>query len=327
MKLTVMMIAYNHERFIAQALESVLAQRVNFDYEIVVGEDCSTDRTREIIMDFCRRYPDRIVPLLRDRNVGAMRNMMATLAACGGQYLALLDGDDYWTCEDKLQRQVDFLDAHPDYAICCSRVQVVDEMGEGRGGIYPTTAAGLYTIEDLLRADIMATCSVMYRWGSVGVIPSWILEMKMGDWPLHILVARSGKINLLDDVMAVYRMHSGGIWASEPLVNQLREMARMLKALDQHLGFEYTDTIRQTLTGYYCGMADLARQEGNRVQTAKYLAAYLRSGGLKVPGSRRAFASFAGYTLFGSWYEAIRKAKRASRGLKRSDAARGGGSG
>src|ERR1700676_4069851 len=102
MKLSVMMITYNHERFIAQAIESVLAQRVNFDYEIVIGEDCSTDRTRNIVMDFHRRYPDRIVPLLRRYNLGGPENLIATLASCGRQYVALLEGDDYWTCADKL---------------------------------------------------------------------------------------------------------------------------------------------------------------------------------------------------------------------------------
>src|SRR5579864_5044611 len=107
MKLSVMMITYNHERFIAQALDSILAQQVNFDYEIVVGEDCSADGTRAILMDFHRRYPSRIVPFLRDRNMGAMPNFESTLRACRGQYLALLEGDDYWTSPDKLQRQVD----------------------------------------------------------------------------------------------------------------------------------------------------------------------------------------------------------------------------
>jgi glycosyltransferase involved in cell wall biosynthesis len=120
MKLSVAMITYNHERFITQALESVLAQRVNFDYEIVVGEDCSTDDTRAIVMYFHRRYPGRIVPLLREKNIGGARNIELTLAACRGQYVAMLEGDDYWTCEDKLQRQVDFLDANPDYAILLS---------------------------------------------------------------------------------------------------------------------------------------------------------------------------------------------------------------
>src|ERR1700676_449892 len=117
MKLSVMMITYNHERYIAQAIESILAQKVNFDYELVIGEDCSTDGTRAVILDFHRRYPSRIVPLLRERNLGGPRNFLGTLAACRGKYLALLEGDDYWICTDKLQRQVDFLEANPAWAI------------------------------------------------------------------------------------------------------------------------------------------------------------------------------------------------------------------
>ena len=321
MKVSVIVLAYNHERFIGQALESILAQRVDFEYEVVVGEDCSTDRTREIVMDFQRRYPGRIVPLLRDKNMGAMRNMEATISACRGQYLALLEGDDYWTCEDKLQRQVDFLDAHPDYAICCARAQVMDERDTAHRVIFPQNPAGAYTIEDLLEGNFFATCTVMYHWGSVGAIPGWFREMKLGDWPLHALVAKSGKINLMDDVMAVYRIHPGGIWSSQQEDGRLKETTRMLKALDEHLDFQYTVTIRRTIghcqngiAYFYLGMASTARQAGNRVETAKHLAGYLRNGGLKVASSRLAFASFTAYTLFGSWYEAIRKARRARRG-------------
>src|ERR1700730_11718775 len=105
MKLSVAMITYNHEQFIGQAIESVLAQKVNFEYELVIGEDCSTDGTRAVILDFHRRYPDRIVPLLRERNLGGQKILLGTLAACRGKYLALLEGDDYWICTDKLQRQ------------------------------------------------------------------------------------------------------------------------------------------------------------------------------------------------------------------------------
>lgn len=316
MKLSVMMITYNQERFIAQALESVLAQRVNFDYEIVIGEDCSTDGTREILMQFSRRYPNRIVLLLRDTNVGAMRNFEAALAACRGQYLALLEGDDYWTSPDKLQRQVDFLDDHPDYAICCARARVMDEIGTASAVILPPNSADTYTIEDLLEENFIATCTVMYRWGSVDTIPGWFREMKMGDWPLHALVARSGKINLMDDVMAVYRMHPGGIWSSQPAVHRLHESIRMLKALDKHLEFQYTSTLRRTIARYrghaaeaHLGMAHTARDKGNRRETAKQVAGYLKNGGLKLPHTRRGFASFTAYALFGSWYEAIRKAR------------------
>src|SRR6266478_192430 len=148
MKVSVMMITYNHQRFIAQALESILAQAVNFDYEIVVGEDCSTDETRNVLMDFYRRYPDRIVPLLRNPNLGVMGNLEATLRECRGQYLALLEGDDYWTSGDKLQRQADFLDSHPDYAVCCHRAQIVDDLGASQGSVFPTSPVGSYGLRD-----------------------------------------------------------------------------------------------------------------------------------------------------------------------------------
>jgi glycosyltransferase involved in cell wall biosynthesis len=314
MKLSVVMVTYNHERFIAQALESVLAQRVNFDYEIVIGEDCSTDRTREILMDFCRRYPKRIVPLLRDKNVGAMRNSQATLAACRGQYLALLEGDDYWTCEDKLQRQVDFLDEHPDYAICCHRAQFVDETGGGQSRIYPTLPCGTYTIEDLFHENWVVTCSVMYRWGSVGSLPNWFLTLKMGDWPLHILVARAGKIHLMDEVMSVYRIHQGGAWSSLSHRDRLRATTGMLTALDKHLGFQYTHTIRRTLAESYFEMACHARRDGNRTETGKHLVNCMRNGGWQLPGSRRTLGGLAAYTLMGSWYKVFSMARQSNPG-------------
>ena len=320
MKLSVMMITYNHERFIAQAIESVLAQRVNFDCEIVIGEDCSTDGTRAVIMDFHRRYPGRIVPLLRDRNLGAMRNFTETLAVCRGKYVAVLEGDDYWTHEDKLQTQINFLDEHADHAICCHRAQFVDETGGGQSGIFPTIPAGTYTIADLFDGNLVVTCSVMYRWGSVGSLPSWFLTLKMGDWPLHILVATAGKIHLMDEVMSVYRIHQGGVWSPLSSMSQSREIARMLKALDKHLDFQYTNAIRRTIgrcehriANSYLGMASIARQAGNRIETANHLAGYLRNGGLTVPGSRRAFASFAAYTLIGSWYKVFSRAKQTNR--------------
>src|SRR5262245_39714091 len=104
LKVSVLIIAYNHERYLAQAIESVLAQKLSWPLELVIAEDCSTDRTREIVMDYARRYPDTIRPLFHEHNVGMSRNFQAGLEACTGKYIALLDGDDYWTSERKLQR-------------------------------------------------------------------------------------------------------------------------------------------------------------------------------------------------------------------------------
>jgi glycosyltransferase involved in cell wall biosynthesis len=124
-KLSVAIITFNHERFIAQALESVLGQRTNFPLEILVADDHSTDSTPAIVADFHRRHSEKIVPILRDRNIGAVPNFTETVGACRGEYVALLEGDDYWLDSSKLQRQVDFLEAHPDFAICCHRVRVL----------------------------------------------------------------------------------------------------------------------------------------------------------------------------------------------------------
>jgi len=309
MKLSVAMITYNQECFIGQAIESVLAQKVNFDFEIVIGEDCSTDGTRAVIMDFHQRYPSRIRPLLRDRNLGAMQNLKETLAACRGRYLALLEGDDYWTQENKLQTQINFLDDHPDHAICCHRAQVADETGGGQSRIHPTLPAGTYTFADLFEGNWMMTGSVMYRWGSVGSLPDWFLNLKMGDWPLHILVGRAGKIHLMDEVMSVYRIHHGGAWSSLSHLDQLRATTEMLTALDKHLGFQFTSTIRPTLVRLYFELACQARQDGNRSETGRHLISCMRYGGWRLPASRRLLAGLAAYTVIGPWYKLFSRAK------------------
>src|SRR5687768_16687744 len=113
MKVSVAMITYNHEAFVAQAIESVLMQKTDFDFELVIGEDCSTDKTREIVNGYKSKYGERIRVLLPAKNLGINRNLKQTLLACQGRYIALLEGDDYWTSSLKLQKQVNFLDTHP----------------------------------------------------------------------------------------------------------------------------------------------------------------------------------------------------------------------
>ena len=314
MKMSVMMITYNHERFIAQAIESVLAQRVDFDYEIVIGEDCSTDRTREILMDFCRRYPKRIVPLLRDKNVGAMRNLEATLGACRGQYLALLEGDDYWTSREKLERQVNFLDTHPGFSMCCHRVQFLYEVGFAGADVFPSLPAGPYTIEDLLKDNFVMTCSAVLRRDLIPVLPPWFRKMKLGDWPMFALAAKHGTIELMNEVMAVYRVHSGGMWSSLPSVTRLHEVTRMLEAIDRHLEFQYTDTIRLGIARNHLYLGAMtARMNGKRAEAAKHLVTCLRNGGWRLPGRRRTLAGLAAYTLMGSWYRVFSRAKQTNR--------------
>jgi len=174
MKLSVMMITYNHERYIRQALDSVLMQEVDFPYEIVVGEDNSTDSTRAILLEYASRHPDKIRLLLHDKNVGVIRNFFATMEACRGEYIALLEGDDYWTSDQKLRTQVDSLDRHPDYAISFHNVTGHFEEG-GRADFNYVNADQPDTIElaDLLEDNVIPTCSAVFPpgadWDAAGV--------------------------------------------------------------------------------------------------------------------------------------------------------------
>ena len=115
MKLSIGILTYNQEKYIRQCLDSVLMQKVAFDYEIVVGDDASTDGTQDVLCDYAKRYPGKFVLLLGEKNEGISMNYKKVLTACEGEYVALCEGDDYWTDRNKLQKQVDFLENHPDY--------------------------------------------------------------------------------------------------------------------------------------------------------------------------------------------------------------------
>jgi glycosyltransferase involved in cell wall biosynthesis len=309
MKLSVAMVAYNQERFVAQALESVLAQRTKFDFEVVIGDDGSTDGTRAAIESFQRRRPDRIFPIFRERNIGAGPNFVATLGACRGEYVAFLEGDDYWTSEDKLQRQVDVLDGRPDRVLCCHRVRILNETAASGPDVLPARAAGVYAIEDLLEENFVMTSSTVLRRDLIGTLPPWYSAATVGDWPLFALVARHGKIELLDDAMTAYRVHAGGAWSSRPMIERLREGNRMLRLLDEHLEFRYAPTIRRTILRSYLTMAATARSLGRRAETAEHLSRYAREGGLRLPENRRLVAGLAAYVLIGSGYRILARAR------------------
>jgi cellulose synthase/poly-beta-1,6-N-acetylglucosamine synthase-like glycosyltransferase len=117
-RVTALVMTYNHERFIGQALDSVLMQETNFDYGILISEDCSTDRTREIIQEYATRHPERIRLILSDHNLRTNEIVTRGIREAQGEYVALLDGDDYWLARHKLQNQVDFLDTHPECSVC-----------------------------------------------------------------------------------------------------------------------------------------------------------------------------------------------------------------
>ena len=118
------MCTYNHEKYIAQTIESILMQKTDFKIRLFIGEDCSIDNTRKIVKQYAEKYPDIIFPVYHNENIGAVRNSEILLKKCTAKYIALLDGDDYWTDPYKLQKQVDFLEKNPEYSLCSHRYKI-----------------------------------------------------------------------------------------------------------------------------------------------------------------------------------------------------------
>jgi hypothetical protein len=214
-KVSVVMVTYQHETFIAQAINSVLAQRTTFPVELIIGEDCSPDGTRQSVMDFQRRNPDRIRVLLWRDNVGAAANFVGALEACRGEYIAFCEGDDYWTDPDKLQRQVDLLDSDSELALCHHLVEYVQWDGGCRKVLQtqpPESDRGTRHAKDLIGRNFIQTCSLMVRRSCLPVLDARYLSLKVGDWPLWYLAAEHGAIAYLDASMADYRIHGNNSW-------------------------------------------------------------------------------------------------------------------
>lgn len=236
-------ITYNHGKFIAQAIESWLVQRTDFNIEIVIGEDCSTDNTREIIESYREKHPKLFRVITSETNVGMMPNFIRTLEACKGKYIALCEGDDYWTDPHKLQKQVDFLEGNEDYSICSHNVTVVKENEETSNTYWSWKENKSFTIEDLSKGNIISTPSVVFRNQPKLVIPEYFKNLPVGDYPLHLLNAQFGKIYIFSNAMGIYRIHGGGSWFFQQSFKKHHEWVFLLEAIED----KFDRTIKQNL--------------------------------------------------------------------------------
>ena len=278
-KVSVEIITYNQEKYIAQALDSALMQQTRFDYEIVVGEDCSTDCTRDIVIDYKKQYPDKIRAILHPENVGERMNDVQTLQACRGQYVAVLEGDDFWTSPYKLQRQVDLLDRHTDYAICCHNAHKVAEDGTRELGLYvPADQKETLTLADLFAINPIPTASVMFRRDLLDQFPDWYWSVPFGDWALWLILAQRGKVAYVNEVMCAYRVHGKGIYSALNTVQQLQHKIEFLEVMGANLDVRYRRMIKRSKSLHRHDLARAYERSGNladaRAQATACVAEY-----------------------------------------------------
>jgi glycosyltransferase involved in cell wall biosynthesis len=217
-KLSVLTLTYNHASFIAECIESVLAQQTDFPIQHIIADDTSDDGTQDIILDYASRHK-HIVPVFQKKRSCGPRNVKAMFDLARTEYAALCEGDDYFTDPRKLQIQVEYLDAHPDCALCFHPVRVVYEGAPDKERIYPPVeelpreVRDSYYCSDLAKVNFIQTNSVMYRWRFREGLPEWFHpELPQGDWYWHLLHAEKGKIGFINTIMSVYRRHASAVY-------------------------------------------------------------------------------------------------------------------
>ncbi len=271
MKVSAAIITYNQEKSLAAAVESALMQTVGFDFEVVVADDCSTDGTADVLRKLELQYPEKVRAIYRRPNIGANANLLDTIAACRGDYVAMLEGDDLWTDPRKLQRQADWLDAHPDCSLCCHAVNYVHEDGSRPTERFPRNGKEVSSLEDILtEAANFHTCSFMFR-RRLFSPPDWLRSLWIGDWPILALLAEQGGVGFIDEVMSEYHIHPGGVWSNSSRLRRADGLLQVFQHIRRHFGPRYSQQTAWLLASRACDLSRELELAGRRDEARRRL--------------------------------------------------------
>lgn len=254
---SVHLLTYNHAKFIRQSIESVVKQKTTFPFEIVIGDDCSTDGTSAIVDEYAAKYPGLIKVVRGATNGGPQPNSIRILENSSGKYMAALEGDDYWIDEHKLQKQADFMEANPDFAICFTNTRV--EFFEGNEEPYilnQDLEKDVFELKDLVGEKeiwFMGTATLFYTMSSIFPVQPWFHKTKSGDIPMIMLAARHGKIKFLPDITAAYRRHTAGASNTDHKDDAvfLNNRIMMYSNLNRDLDYKYKHLLNRNIGGWY----------------------------------------------------------------------------
>lgn len=253
---TIQCVAYNQEQYIRECLEGLVMQRTNFRFEAIVHDDASTDGTADIIREYEAKYPDIIKPIYEKENQyskhdGSLRRIMDEYTH--GKYVAVCEGDDYWTDPLKLQKQYNFMESHPECSLCFHANNKL--YPSGKMDVYrPKVIKEFYNVEDAILGGggFMATNSVFYRWEYIGSEgrPNFWNNCPIGDLPHMLYYSSKGKLGYINDIMSVYRVSAEGSWTlSQNTIKKRRvhykAILNMFDEFDEYTNYKYHNIIKK----------------------------------------------------------------------------------
>lgn len=216
--ISIAMLVYNHEKYLEQALQSIFDQKIDVSFEVVIGEDYSSDNSRKIIKEWMKKFPERIRLLPQEHNLGMHENFNRVLFACDGKYVAWLEGDDFWLDDHKLQKQYSFLEGHSDYIGVTGNVFVVDAAGNRDLDIqqnYPLQKEGDFELKDLAKGRKPGQTGTFFYKNIFKEMNQEDRDLicschTNGDIRLLGILLLSGKIKIMPEAMSAYRFVAVG---------------------------------------------------------------------------------------------------------------------
>lgn len=245
MKLNVLLITYNHSKFIKQTLETIIMQKTNFDFNIIVADDKSTDDTMKIIKEFQKSTDMEFIYLDNKKNHGITKNYKRAFKACDAEYVAIMEGDDLWTSPYRLQKHIDFLDEHYECVMSFNRY-IVSNFDKSNYTIQPHWAGAnwyeLVTSRNLATDNFIGNFSTcVYRSAELKKLPEDLFELTAYDWITNIMVGRNGMIGYLTEIMNSYRIHEKGSWSSKTEEENSKELIKNIDIYNEFTNKLYND--------------------------------------------------------------------------------------
>lgn len=298
MKLSVCIITRNQQTWIAEAITSVLSQRTDFDFEVVIGDDASDDETPVRLREIAQLSPNRLRVLSHEARLGLVGNFVRTVEECRGEYIAMLDGDDYWTDPDKLTLQTRYLDAHPSCALCFHQAAAVDSEGNALGWSFVDgTVPNPLGVASLIQDNWIPSSSAVWRRRSLPTFPAWFGQSMFEDWPLFLLLAMRGDVHFFPQSMSAYRQHAAGLWSSLSSVEQSRRMSSFLMFIEKNVDELPAPQLRMRAAYWKCREAEAEARAGRRLRAGQALlqAVWMMRFRLSDPESvREVWKAFGG---------------------------------
>lgn len=215
MKVSIILITYNHEKFIKTCLNSIFSQKIDFTWELIIAEDFSSDKTRNEIDDFLKSKNNvNVIKLYKEQNIGLTKNYYDACNRANGKYIATISGDDYWIDNTKLQKQVDFLENNADYVICSTHFKSLDNKTNILSDV-PLPKKNTFTHQDVVLENPVIAGTAIFKSKLLTLIPNEAKKLKIEDLPMWWYFSRIGKIKYLSIVTLAYRQHDNNFYTSK----------------------------------------------------------------------------------------------------------------